>query len=375
MIVTGDYGGTGEALVDDCHFEDNRSEVAGALQFQVGYADVANLDFILMTSTLIANEAAAGGTLGLQVNQGSVGDFLVENCTIDGNSASERGGAIILNPNSEDFRATIRHTHIINNQSPDGAAIESYQSMDGSPFPDGASCLIENSLIAGNSSSNAAISMELFPELELLSTTVAGNTGGGVELAGGSGLTLQNTILYNPDGIEFSDLFDDASVTSNGGNLIGDNSLDEWLNGMDKASTDPLFDADHHLMQGSPAIDAGVAYEEMPELDLAGNQRVQGNGVDIGAYESPFVSGAREALADAPLGLAPNPASDFLKAELPVAATKAFPVQVMDARGKLVAHALILNGEMLNVGALPQGMYLVRAVMDGVVYGGSFVKQ
>lgn len=375
MIVTGDYEGTGEVLVDDCHFEDNRSEVAGALQFQVGYADVANLDFILMASTLIANEAAAGGALGLQVNQGSVGDFLVENCIIDGNSASERGGAIVLNPHSGDYSATIRRTHIINNQSPDGGAIEAYQSMDGSPFPEGASCLVENSLIARNSSSNAAISMELFPGLELLNTTVADNTGGGVELAGGSGLTLQNTILYNPEGTEFTDLFDDASVTSNGGNLIGDSSLDEWLNGMDKPSTDPLFDADHHLMEGSPAIDAGVAYEGMPELDLAGNDRMQGNGLDIGAYESSFVSGAREALAEAPLGLAPNPASAFLRVELPVTAQGAFHAQVMDAQGRMVARELIRNGELLDVEGLPQGMYLVKALVDGVVYAGRFVKQ
>lgn len=92
-------------------------------------------------------------------------------------------------------------------------------------------------------------------------------------------------------------------------------------------------------------------------------------------YVNDDASGAREAMADAPLGLAPNPASTFLKAELPVATTKDFPVQVMDARGKLVAQALILNGEMLNVEALPQGMYLVKAAANGIVYTGRFVKQ
>ncbi len=190
-----------------------------------------------------------------------------------------------------------------------------------------------------------------------------------------AGPTLQNTILYNPNGTEFTDLFDDASVTSNGGNLIGDGSLDKWLNGMDKPSTDPLFDADHHLMEGSPAIDAGIAYEDMPESDLAGNDRMQGNGLDISAYESSFVSGAREALAEAPLGMAPNPAGSFLKLELPVAAPQAFQVQVMDAQGKLAAQAQLRNGELLNVEGLPRGMYLVKAVVDGVVYAGRFMKQ
>ena len=217
--------------------------------------------------------------------------------------------------------------------------------------------------------------MELFPDLELINSTVADNTGGGVELAGLSGLTLQNTILYNSNGTEFTDLLEDASVTSNGGNLIGDSSLDEWLNNTDQPSTDPMLDAEYHLMQGSPAIDAGVAYEDMPDLDLAGNDRVRGNAVDIGAYESPFMVAAREALAEGPISLAPNPAGAFLKVELPIAAPQAFHAQVMDAQGKLVARRLIRNGELLDVARLPQGMYLVKVAVDGVVYTARFMKQ
>ena len=384
MMMLGAIGGTGEALVDNCHFENNRSETAGALQFQVGYNDAANLDLILMNSVLVGNEAATGGALVLQADNTSVGDFLVENCTIEGNSASERGGGIILNPNSEDFHATIRHTHIINNQSPDGGAIEDYQSMGSSPYPENASFRIENSLVANNSSSNAAISIELVPSLELLNNTVADNAGGGIELAGANGLTLQNNILYNPGGAEFANLSDLATVTSNGGNLINDNSLDEWLNNADHPATNPMMDGDYHLMPGSPAVDAGVAYEDMADQDLAGQARLQGSCLDIGAYESPYdaaieecqvVSGAREALAAPPLGLAPNPASTFLKVELPATSPEAFHAQVMDAQGKLVARAQIRNGELMNVEALPRGMYLVKVVVDGVVYAGRFVKQ
>lgn len=362
-------------LIDSCHFEQNTSDFIGGLAVYAGYEDAPSGEYRVTNSTFIANEGREGGALGLWSNEGATASFLIDNCTLDGNTASERGGGLLINPHSGDHHVTIKHSHIINNQSPDGGAIEAYLVMASAPFPENASCLIENSLIAGNSSSNAAISMELFPTLELVNTTVADNDGGGVELAGQSGLTLQNTILYNPNGAEFTDLFDDATVTSNGGNLIFDSSLDEWLNGTDKPSTDPLFDPDFHLMEGSPAIDAGVAYEGMPELDLAGNQRVQGYGVDIGAYESPFVSGANEALAEHPLYLAPNPASTFLQVTLPVSTSEAYLAQVMDAQGKLVAQEPVRNGKLLHVEGLPNGMYLMKVSVEGTVYTGRFVKQ
>jgi len=376
MDLTSDFSTSNSTtLIDSCHFERNTSDFIGGLAIYAGYEGAPSGEYRVTNSTFIANEGREGGALGLWSNEGATASFLVENCTLGGNIATERGGGILVNPHSGDHHVIIKRSYIINNQSPDGGAVEAYMVMANAPFPENASCLIENSLITGNSSDNAAISMELFPALELVNSTVAGNDGGGVELAGQSGLTLQNTILYNPNGTEFADLIDDATVTSNGGNLIGDGSLNEWLNSRDKASADPLFDADHHLMQGSPAIDEGVAYEGMPELDLAGNQRVQGNGVDIGAYESSFVSGGREALADAPLALAPNPAGAFLRVELPSTAQQPFHAQVMDAQGKLAAQAQLRNGGLLNVEGLPRGMYLVKASVDGVVYTGRFVKQ
>ena len=376
MDVTSDFATSyGTVLIDSCHFEQNASDFIGGLAVYAGYEDAPSGEYSVTHSTFIANEGREGGALGLWSNEGATANFLVDNCILDGNTADERGGGLLINPHSGDHHVIIKYSHIINNQSPDGGAVEAYIAMANAPFPENASCRIENSLIAGNSSSNAAISMELFPDLELINSTVADNTGGGVELAGLSGLTLQNTILYNPNSPEFTDLLEDAAVTSNGGNLIFDSSLDGWLNNTDQPSTDPMLDAEYHLMQGSPAIDAGVAYEDMPGLDLAGNDRVRGNAVDIGAYESPFMVGAREALAEASIGLAPNPAGAFLKVELPIAAPQAFQAQVMDAQGQLVARRLIRNGELLDVKGLPQGMYLVKAAVDGVVYTGRFVKQ
>ena len=64
-----------------------------------------------------------------------------------------------------------------------------------------------------------------------------------------------------------------------------------WLNG--NLNEDPLWlgtgDFPYYLQPGSPCIDAGTldlpAGIELPEFDLAGNPRIYGNTVDMGAYE------------------------------------------------------------------------------------------
>jgi len=51
-------------------------------------------------------------------------------------------------------------------------------------------------------------------------------------------------------------------------------------------SSDPLFNADYSLQIGSPAIDAGTQTGiTVPLLDLAGNNRIVGSEIDLGAYE------------------------------------------------------------------------------------------
>ncbi len=86
-------------------------------------------------------------------------------------------------------------------------------------------------------------------------------------------------------------------IQSSGGSSAWDNNLGS--NGGNNLDADPLFrepiDPAHaptsagnlRLEPGSPAIDAGDDRAASGPLDLAGAPRIQGRGVDLGAYETP----------------------------------------------------------------------------------------
>ena len=93
-------------------------------------------------------------------------------------------------------------------------------------------------------------------------------------------LHANNNIWYNAQGVKFR-----ISPT--------DRTLTEWQTYSGEESNsieaDPIFvnvGSDFHLTQDSPAIDVGLNVGV--NLDLDGNSRPNGNGYDIGAYESGY---------------------------------------------------------------------------------------
>jgi predicted outer membrane repeat protein len=378
----GTGGGTGSVWVDSCVFEGNLARFSGAVEMGNGYGGGAAVDYRVSNSTFRANQAEEGGAMTLWSDGLSGADYLVDNCLFEGNIASRSGGGLMLWPQNTNFRSSIKRSRFIDNESPLGGAIASAMFLE-IPLPDEASLLLENCLLAGNLSSGAIISAEKLPKLALYNCTLAANWGDAIHLAGRSGMALQNTILHNPGYTEFTALTADASVQSRGGNLLSDGSLAAWLNAADQPSTPPLLEADFHPSPASPAIDAGVAYDDMPEIDLAANPRLQGGCIDIGAFESPYDAG-RECLVvgireHAPetqsLVLYPNPAGNFLYAQLPDAGFDTFEAQLLDAQGRLLGQYRLDGHTPLPVGQLPPGLYWLWVTAEGQVYVGRFVKR
>lgn len=71
----------------------------------------------------------------------------------------------------------------------------------------------------------------------------------------------------------------------------------------------------------------------------------------------------------------PNPAAGHVAIRLRQHSGSAFPVEILDVQGKTIRCQMIRNGDAINVGALPRGMYWVRAKVGGEVFTGSFIKQ
>ena len=158
----------------------------------------------------------------------------------------------------------------------------------------------KNTLIARNDADFGA-GIELYGNATLYNCTVVGNTayyeGGGVDLDGGAVLAAYNTIIAGNVADESGD---DINFYSSSAVAYAYNTLsgcEEWTGGVNNLTysvSSPLFtnaaNGDYTLAENSQAINAGdkqyVAASTL--FDLAGNHRISGETVDIGAYEYQF---------------------------------------------------------------------------------------
>lgn len=306
------------------------SSVGGGIAL---FSDYEGDSVTIRNSTISNNTGSYGG--GIYIEDTGAPLVIVDS-TVTGNTAEADGGGIYLYDPDDDItieRTTISGNTALgqNNRSPggtypasgDGGGIGFY-SADSGTFR------IVDSTISGNSAGDGGgvFMYDADQPFEIVNTTISGNTvngqGGGIAFyyAGdNSGRIAHSTItnnyssnegggIYAYDGFvdithsivagndsdsgfrnldgsgdfetDFSIIGDVAnpSVTDNGGNQFGiDPMLDVLANNGGSTET-------HLPLAGSPAIDAGdPAFVGPPNTDQAGNPRVVGGGIDIGALE------------------------------------------------------------------------------------------
>lgn len=206
---------------------------------------------------------------GFRLQNGSAyyggGSFFgtLTNCVLSGNAAGRHGGGA--------SHGTLNNCVLRGN-----TATENGGSGGGSYYGTLNNCLLsENAAVYGGGS-----------YFEMLNNcTVARNRataqGGGASKP----VSLRNSIVWGNSSPDAADVFDRTTATY----CCIPDQVPENGNIRD----DPLFAAaengDYRLRAGSPCIDAGRNYFAFGDTDLAGNPRIVGGRVDIGAYEGGVV--------------------------------------------------------------------------------------
>jgi len=127
----------------------------------------------------------------------------------------------------------------------------------------------------------------------------------------------------------------------------------------------------------NPLINNGIANATVPDEDIRGNPR--GEFPDIGAYEADQSAVSTDLpIADSGLKLTfyPNPTKDALTIQNDDPTITDFTVLVADQQGRtLNARSFSGSSNQLDMTTLPTGVYNLRLVINGKIYGRQVVKQ
>lgn len=166
-------------------------------------------------------------------------------------------------------------------------------------------------------------------------------------------LTMDHNLFYNTDG-NTPRVFAYNPAAGSTDSIESLNFADPLLVNPDSA------DPDVHLMQGSPAIDAGSEQLSLipNETDIDGTLRMA-TGIDIGADEWEQPSGLGD-IATFPLRLYPNPTSGMFTVETDQAGLQ--KISLYDGAGKWIKTAISTDHiqATINIERVPKGIYLIR---------------
>ena len=228
---------------DNCYFINNTADNGGAMENFSGSRSQSN---VRLTNCLFQSNSATstGGAIYNAASGGSSSPVLI-NCSFQGNSikagaGSRLGGAIYFSTSGDITTAMLTNCSFQGNTASQGGAIyvESYQA---------------------NSTTN----------INLISCVVFGN--------GGDGTFLGGRVAQDRYGLIYlSNTLIEASATryqDRGGNIL--------------TNTSPFASPNSPaLAANSPAINAGTS--DVQGTDVAGNPRIVGCRIDMGAYELQY---------------------------------------------------------------------------------------
>ena len=181
-----------------------------------------------------------------------------------------------------------------------------------------------------------------------------------------SNVLVQNNILVTDNLTKVNGNYSTPGLVYNNNLFFG--GIGTAVAGTATVAADPRFvtpttdwtTANFRLSSGSPALNAGVN-NLLSASDLAGNPRMTGGKVDLGAYESaaaPLATTAARRSAAPPAF--PNPAHTTTELSLP-GVLPGSCLQVFDALGRLCrSQPVTTERTVLSVAGLRAGLYTIR---------------
>lgn len=298
-------------VIENCIFIDNQAETGGAIQSYQGSPSIKD-------STFSGNIAVVGGAVGIDNS-----NVTIENSTFIDNNADLSGGAVYLK--GAETASVIKNSLFNNNISVNGGAIVNSKvgsltiescyfysnAATGASLPNGlggaiqnqqSDTVIVNSAFMENVAFVGGAIANVNSNPSIINCSISENTADGAIVNGQSNPAISNTIIYGNSNGDLSNIpegtlgllksipeIDHSNIGGCGGSSVwvADCGNDNGNN----FDTDPLFvdSGDHplNLTDLSPCIDLGDN-SKIPvgiTKDIAGNERIQGTAVDMGAYE------------------------------------------------------------------------------------------
>jgi hypothetical protein len=231
-------------LVEETVFLDNSADFGGGLY-------LSGASSAIKGNLIERNQARTGGGIG--INWGS-SPVVVSGNRILGNQANHGGGM-----NVEYNDSQLENNFIAGNEALYGAGIRVEEACP----------VLSHNTLANHAGTLAeGIRVDEGASLLMANTILVSNTVG-IQVRDASSATLEATLWYG-----------NGSDTGGGGS-IHTGAVNVWG---DPAFVDPAA-YDYHLLEGSPAMNAGV--DAGVTTDIDGDKRPQGAGYDMGADEYP----------------------------------------------------------------------------------------
>jgi len=341
---------------------------------------IGNSDKVHLNKIQIVNNTGIPLSIG---NVNTLKSFSVENCLIqhnlpDGDPETYDGGGISIAGDGfypPFVEGTFKNLVVVQNQKD----------------------------LTGALSASEAIGI-MSSSINIVNATIGDNTspvGGGISMTNGSELNIYNSIVYGNTPPAFfvhrGDNYYPPSVLNINHTLVegGENGIVDYtgdnniIYGEGNMDTIPMWDDEseypYSLANNSPCIDAGqnhIPGIPLPEFDIAGNPRIVGGKVDMGAYEyQDTTTAVRDKIfvkRKTFLHVYPNPFSTSTLISVSLSASCRAEVVVYDLQGLKIksltdaklskgSYNMVWDGDDNNKHPVSPGEYIAVLIKDGQI--------